>query len=75
VTKIRSRIADRLQDCIVVVLVVAAIGFAATASQAERDSAWGEVAVVDAPSLVCTNVDAAYRVGCLQTAAAITLKR
>jgi hypothetical protein len=72
--KRRSRVADRLQDGIIIALVVAAVGFAATASRADRDIAWGEVAVVQPPS-VCANVEATHRSRCLNAAAAFMLRR
>ncbi len=51
----RARTADRLQDGIIVALVVSALALAATASRAERDGAWGNVTVVQAPT-ACANV-------------------
>jgi hypothetical protein len=73
--KRRSRIADRLQDGIVVALVIAAVGFAATASRADLDDPWGTVSVVKAPPTVCATVDAAHRSHCLRASAAISLRR
>ena len=71
----RAPTADRLQNGIIVALVISALGFAAAAPRAERDGAWGEVKVVQAPPLVCANVDATYRTGCLVAAAEIALRR
>ena len=72
----RRRAAERLQDGIVVVLVAAAMGFAATAPHAARDAAWGEVQEVDVPRVnACERSDALHRQACLATATAISLKR
>ena len=70
----RARTADRLQDGIIVTLVVSALALAATASRAERDGAWGNVTVVQAPT-ACANVDPTYRSGCLEVAAALAIRR
>jgi hypothetical protein len=69
-----ARTADRLQDGIILALVVSALAFAATASRAERDGAWGNVTVVQAPT-ACANVDATNRSGCLEVAAALAVRR
>ena len=72
----RRRAADRLQDALVVVLVAAAMGFAATAPHAASDAAWGEVTVVDAPAVTaCAATDVQHRQACLSAAAAIALRR
>lgn len=73
--KRRSRIADRLQDGIVVALVLSALGFSATASRADRDGAGDEITVVQAPLSACANVAANHRSSCLSAAAAVTLRR
>lgn len=72
--KRRTRRAERLQDGIVVGLVVAALAFAAT-TRADRDGAWSVAALVEAPTPCVSFAAGDWRDACLDAALALIARR